>query len=167
MINQLIKKAQRSPFRLWLLNIILWWKIPFNLPHRIKIIKIEEEAITMLLPFRKRNKNHINSMHACALATICEYITGITLAKVIDPEKYRFILQKLEMSYKYQAKKDVIARMEIPSGWIMDEVLVPLRSAESVIKEFKAELFDTDHNLICIGSSNWQIKKWDAVKTKV
>ena len=167
MIGRLLDRAQKSVFQRWLLNKILWRKIPFNHPHRIKIIKIEDDAITMLLPFRRSNKNHINSIHACALATMCEYISGITLARRIDTSKYRFILQELNMTYKYQAKKDVFARFELPVQWINDEVIQPLLSVESIVKELKVEVFDGDKNLICIGKPLWQIKKWDSVKTKV
>ena len=167
MINQLLNNAQRSSYRRWVLNRLLWYKIPFNRPHRIEIIKVESDAITMRLPFRNRNKNHINGMHACALATLCEYISGMSLARVIDAKKYRFILQKLEMTYHYQAKKDVIARLVLTEKWINDEFIVPLQNSGTILKEIKIELFDTEQNLICVGNPVWQIKSWDAVKTKI
>ena len=146
---------------------MLWVKIPFNRPHRIQIINIEPEAVTMRLPYVKRNKNHINGLHACALATLCEYISGISLARVLDAKKYRFILQKLEMNYHYQAKKDVIARLELTEKWINDEFVVPLQSIPAIVMELKIELFDPDNNLICTGKPVWQVKKWESVKTKI
>lgn len=167
MIGPLIDKAQKSAYHRWILNRVLWWKIPFNNPHRIEIIKVEEDAITMLLPYRRSNKNHINGMHACALATLCEYISGISLARVIDVKKYRFILQKLEITYKYQAKKQVTARLSIPERWINDEVIIPLQKTGTIVKELNIELFDNAGNLICIGNPVWQIKTWESVKTKI
>ncbi len=167
MIAKLIDNAQKSVVHRWLLNLLLQRKIPFNNPHHIKIVSVEDDAITMILPFIRSNKNHINSIHACALATLCEYISGITLARTIDTSKYRFILQQLNIVYKYQAKQDVFARFQLPAKWISDEIIIPLQSAGSLVKELNIEVFDGKNNLICIGFPIWQIKTWDAVKTKI
>ena len=167
MINRLIKNAQRSSIHQWLLNKVLHYKIPFNKPHQIEIVKVEAEAITMRLPFIRKNKNHINSMHACALATMSEYISGISLVRSLGTEKYRYILKELRMVYSYQAKEDVFTSFGLSEKWIKDEVITPLLTDDAVNRELKVELFDSQNKLICTGFPVWQIKRWDAVKTKV
>ena len=167
MINRLIKNAQRSSIHRWLLNKVLHHKIPFNKPHQIEIVKVEAEAITMRLPFIRKNKNHINSMHACALATMSEYISGISLVRSLGTEKYRYILKELRMVYSYQAKEDVFTSFGLSEKWIKDEVITPLLTDDAVNRELKVELFDSQNKLICTGFPVWQIKRWDAVKTKV
>ena len=167
MIDRLINNAQRSPIHRWLLNKILQYKIPFNRPHQPEILKVEADVITMRLPFIRKNKNHINSMHACALATMSEYISGISLARCLGTEKYRFILKELKMVYSYQAKEDVFTSFRLPVKWINDEVITPLLTDEAVTRELKVELFDSQNKLICTGFPVWQIKRWETVKTKV
>jgi hypothetical protein len=57
--------------------------IPFNAPHGIRIASVtngpDSTAVEVLLPWRRRNRNHIDTVHACALATAAEFATGLGL----------------------------------------------------------------------------------------
>ena len=57
-LDNYFAKAQHSSFYKWLLNRGLWFKIPFNLPHKIRIVEIGDASLTMQLPFIRANKNH-------------------------------------------------------------------------------------------------------------
>lgn len=165
-LKQLLKRSETSAFYLWLLNNVLWKKIPFNGPHKFKIEKISKNAFTISLPYRTKNLNHIKGIHACALATLCEYISGLTLVSLISEKEYRIILKNISMTYHYQAKKNVEATFSLSPLIIENEILIPLQNTDSVFKEFAVEVYDTDKNHICTGLINWQIKKWSKVKTK-
>ena len=75
-LGTLAKKAETSKFNLWLLNFVLLRKVPFNLPHKPKIISLANNEVTMCVTTRRKNLNHLKGIHACLLATLCEYVSG-------------------------------------------------------------------------------------------
>ena len=38
-------------------------------------------------------------MHACAIATAAEYVSGLTVIEAFDMSKYRLIMSKIEVIY--------------------------------------------------------------------
>jgi len=161
-----LQKARNSAWHLWWLNFGLWRMVPFNAPHRIKIVAIGEETITIRAKNTPKNQNHIKGIHACLLATLCEYASGLSLLARLDPKEYRIILKSIGMTYHYQAKTDVTVTFRLTSEWLENEILQPLRSTEKLFKELPVEAFDIAGNHICTGLVNWQIKSWKDVKTK-
>ena len=122
--------------------------------------------LKILLPYKRKNLNHLRGIHACALATLSEFTAGITLAKMSGTDAFRLLMKDLSMTYHYQAKEDVIAELHFPSSDFQKQVKTPLESQDAVFIEMKVEIFDVKKNHISTGKVNWQIKKWDKVKTK-
>ncbi|GAA4439767.1 hypothetical protein GCM10023091_22460 [Ravibacter arvi] len=163
--HQLLK-ARSSAWNLWLLNFGLWRMVPFNRPHRLRIIAVDAETITIQAKNIRPNRNHIGGIHACLLATACEYVSGLSLLARLDPKQYRIILKSIGMTYHYQAKTDISVRFTVTDEWFEKEVIQPLRSSGKIFKEVSVDAFDTEGNHICTGKINWQIKSWEQVKTK-
>ncbi|PBQ31068.1 DUF4442 domain-containing protein [Sphingobacteriaceae bacterium] len=166
-LNSLIQKAKHSKFYLWLLNRILLRTVPFNKPHNIRVTKIGDNELTMMAGNIKANRNHIRGIHACLLATLCEYVSGLSLLANFSPKEYRIILKNIHMTYHYQAKTAVYVKFKITKEEIQNDILNPLKTTEAVFREFPVEVYDTDNNHICTGLINWQIKAWKNVKMKV
>jgi acyl-coenzyme A thioesterase PaaI-like protein len=166
-LNALVQKAQHSKFYLWVLNFMLLRTVPFNNPHKIKIQTIAEDGITMFAANTKNNRNHIKGIHACLLATLCEYVTGLSLLVHLSPKEYRIILKNISMTYHYQAKSDVHTKFNITKQEIENDILLPLKNQEALFKEFAIEVYDINKNHICTGLINWQIKAWKNVKTQI
>lgn len=162
----LIEKAAKSTFYLRLLNIALWKKIPFNWPHRIRVSEILPDGFVLRMPYRRSNLNHIRGIHACGLATLSEYVAGLTLLRKIGSTQYRIIMQQMHMQYHYQARMDVIARFELTEDWLKEHIIKPLETQDSTLIEMIVEVKDTDKNHVCTGTTTWQVKKWDKVRTK-
>ena len=80
--DKLIKKAQHSRFYRGVLNRMLDRLIPFNKPHGFKVLAISDHEVTTLIPYKKKNFNHIRGLHATALATLSEFTTGLMLLNV-------------------------------------------------------------------------------------
>ncbi len=165
--SKLFQKARKSAFYLWLLNRIMWRIIPFNKPHRFLIEKVEENGLEMKLPYIRKNMNHIKGLHACALATLAEYVTGLTLLTSLEFRKYRIIMKKIEMEYHYQGKTDAHTRFEVSEQWIEERVSRPVAHDGVVEIDCQVEIFDTGNNKLCTGNVCWQIKDWGKVRTKV
>jgi acyl-coenzyme A thioesterase PaaI-like protein len=164
--KQLFDKAKTSQKHLKLLNYGLSRMIPFNKPHGIRIQSIKENEVTTFLPYKRSNFNHIRGMHACALATLSEFTTGLVLLNSLDADQYRIIMQRMEMDYHYQGKMDVIANFKVTEEWLQKNVMVPLDDDDSVLVCCKIKTFDNDGNHISTGNVYWQIKNWGKVKTK-
>ncbi|MBS1764163.1 MAG: DUF4442 domain-containing protein [Bacteroidetes bacterium] len=166
-LQQLINKAGSSGIYLRLLNIMLWQKIPFNAPHRFKITKISPGKIEIKIPFRRSNLNHINSIHACALATASEYASGFCLTTLLPEKEYRLILKSLNTEYFFQGKKDIFIQHEMDKN-SFNEILAGIpEETGAALLHMEVEAFDTDKNHISTSRVEWQIKKWSHVKTKV
>lgn len=161
-----IEAAAGSKWALKKLNFALALGIPFNKPHGIKIYKIEPRAIVTTIPYKRRNFNHIKGVHACGLATVAEFCSGLTLLRFLDAQKYRLIMQKLEVEYHYQAKSDAFARFELSESEVKNNLLIPLELEGKVFHTCEIPVHDKDGNLLCTAHTNWQIKDWSSVKTK-
>lgn len=165
--GKFIERARHSAFYLWLLNLGLQRMIPFNKPHGFQILEIGDHHIKILIPYKRKNFNHIRGLHACALATVSEYATGLLLISKLGFDTYRVIMQRLEMDYHYQGKTDAIASFSISGEWLQENITEPLKLQESVVVKCEVKINDTQGKHLTTGTIYWQIKKWTSVKTKV
>ncbi len=166
-LEKLIERAEKSAFWLWLLNRLLYRMIPFNAPHRIRIREITEHGIGSVIPYRRSNFNHIKGVHACGLATAAEFTSGLVLLRELGVKRYRLIMESIEVKYSYQAKTDAIARFEITPERLAKEVVNPLKTEDAVYIRCEIPVTDTEGNLVCTAWTNWQIKPWDKVRTRI
>ena len=162
-----IENAKTSKFGLWKLNLGLSYLIPFNKPHRIRIKTISDNKVTTVIPYKKKNFNHIKGVHACGMATAAEFASGFLLLTKLGSKKYRLIMKSLHMDYVYQAKSDIVAEFSVSDKWIMENVKKPLEKEDSVLLECEIKLYDNNKKHVATGRTNWQIKDWKKVKTKV
>jgi acyl-coenzyme A thioesterase PaaI-like protein len=161
----LLTKAKTSKFYLWVLNKVLNRMIPFNLPHDFEIIEISDTQIKTKLPFKRKNKNHIGGLHACALATLSEFTTGVMLLTGLNPKKYRLILKTLEVDYLYQGKTDAFANFSTSPEFMQENIFSPLKTQESVILPCEIMIYDQQGKQLTSARVYWQIKEWKKVKT--
>ena len=163
--NALIEKAKTSKFYLKMLNFALGRLIPFNRPHAFRVIEISDNAIKVSLPYKKVNLNHIKGLHACALATVSEFSTGLLLLHELDTSKYRIILKNLQMDYHYQGKMDAVASYSISDQWVHEHISIPLENQDSTVVICEVKVHDIQGNHLTTGHVHWQIKLWQKVKT--
>ncbi|HMJ71266.1 MAG TPA: DUF4442 domain-containing protein [Cyclobacteriaceae bacterium] len=161
-----VQRAKRSPLHLWLLNAFFERMVPFNLPHKFRVTEIGEDHVKTLLPYRRKNLNHVKGLHACALATLTEMTSGFLLAIKLDPKKFRLILRKLEIDYLYQGKMDAICEFHLSSEWLQSNIHNPLTRADSVDIIAEVKIFDIKGNQLTSGKAYWQVKDWAKVRTK-
>jgi len=108
-----------------MINPALRRMIPFNRPHRLTITELTAEQVTVRIPWRKSNLNHLKGIHALALSfSLSEADVKFNILDKLDPE----------------GKTDYLCEIKT---------------------------FDTDNNHISTTTCDWQIKKWDKVRTKV
>jgi hypothetical protein len=163
---KILEKAKHSSFYLKVLNWSLNRMVPFNKPHGFRILTIADFKLSALMPYKRRNFNHIRGLHACGLATISEFTTGFLLLSSLDMKKYRMIMQRLEMDYHYQGKMDAVAEFAISKEWLEEKIIQPLQTQETVVVPCEVKIHDVKGNHLTTGLVYWQFKDWAKVKTK-
>jgi len=163
----LIQKAYRSPAYLFVLNIALNRVIPFNRPHGFRVTELSPHRIKTVIPYKKRNFNHIRGLHACGLATLTEFTTGLLLLSNLGFDRYRIIMQRLEMDYHFQGKMDAFAEFAISPEWVEEQIMRPLQTQPAVVVPCEVKISDSKGNHLTTGKVYWQFKDWNSVKTKV
>jgi len=163
----LLVGARRSKFRLWLLNLLLGRLIPFNRPHGVRIRQLAEDRVETTAPYRRRNLNHLRGVHACCIATVAEFSSGLLFLSRLNPNRYRLIMAGLEVEYHYQARGRIVATTGLSDAELKNRVLKPLANANQVLTTFSTEVHDPDGNLVAMARITWQIKAWHQVQTRI
>lgn len=161
----LLLKARSSPFYLWLLNRLLGRLVPFNRAHGFSIERVEADRIVTYAANRRINHNHIRGIHACAIATIAEFSSGLALLSMLDPARYRLIMARMEIDYLFQARQDILATTVLDNGQVQQQVLEPLQNVEAVNLTQETLVADRQGHTVARAHITWQIKPWAKVNT--
>lgn len=159
-LESLLQGAEGSSFGLKKLNVVLQRVIPFNRPHRVRVVSVSESQVETMLPYRKSNLNHLKGVHACAIATLAEYTSGLYLLRKVGSSGYRLIMKSIHVEYHYQAKTDIFARFGMDDAVYRSTVIVPLERDGLVLEHFKVEVHDAKDNHIATATMEWQLKDW-------
>ena len=138
------------------LTRVFWLWIPFNKPHRFRIGSLAEGAASVEAPARRWNRNHLGTVHACALATIGEFAAGLALLGAFDPTEYRLIMSRLEVDYTRRATGRIVALAAVELGALRDDLSVS-GVARSVVE---SQLQDGEGEVVARVRTHWQVKSW-------
>ena len=165
-LRPLMEKSQSSRSALVIFNRLLRYGIPFNRRHGSRVLNIKPGQVTTLIPYRKCNRNHINGVHACAIATLAEFAAGLVLLESFSPQEYRLIMSTLSAEYHYQAKTDLtaIATIDVATLRLLTQ---RLQYEEKVKQEVVTEVIDRHNNAIATVTTCWQLKRWDQVRVQL
>ena len=148
------------------LNAVFRYILPFNVPHGIRVTSFAENEVRVALPDKRANRNHLNGMHACAIATACEFCSGLAVLAQFDMKNYRLIMNRLEVDYSRRPAKGMCeARAVVPDG-LKEEVLKLMETAEDGAARFTmpSTLYDADGEAVAQAQVHWHVKAWNAVK---
>lgn len=162
-LEKIVAKSYQSKFWLKILNYSLWFKIPFNKPHRLIIKEITKNSITVHVPYIRKNLNHLRGIHACALATASEYTCGFLLISRLSAQKYRLIMRSMHVDYIKQGKADVYVHFKLEEEKI-EELKNKLKGETQCIEILKVEVRDAQENLISVAKLEWQLKEWKTLR---
>ena len=140
--------------------------LPFIAPHGIRIVEMGDALVRVSLPNRRRNKNHLNGMHACAMATACEFASGLAVLERFNMEDYRLIMHRLEMDYhRRPSLGGCESRAAIPPE-LEKQIIKELSSSKDQASRFSmvSELFDAEGELVATAQVHWHVKPWVAVR---
>jgi acyl-coenzyme A thioesterase PaaI-like protein len=149
----------------WRFSRIMQEVIPFNRPHRISVIEISPSGCKVELPYRRRNLNHLGTMHACAMATAGEFVSGLNVIEAFDLSNYRLIMSRLEVEYHRRPEGGCVAESSWSEGAL--EVIKSALNDEGVATfSLESKLLDSGLEHVATTTTYWQVKSWSKVKVK-
>jgi acyl-coenzyme A thioesterase PaaI-like protein len=135
-----------KPFGKWLFSRLVGWSAPYSASISANVLHLEPGLGIITLKDHRKVRNHLQSIHAIALANLAEMVTGLTLMNSL-PDNMRGILTGMQMQYHKKARGLLSAqcRCEIPRMNTENEILVT------------GEIKDADGELVASASASWLI----------
>ncbi|NCN39951.1 DUF4442 domain-containing protein [bacterium] len=99
----------------------------------------------------RKVRNHLNCIHAIALANLGELSTGLAVTSIL-PEGGKIILKNLEIEYIKKAKGPIYAIAE--SGVLPSEL-----GSENIEHKVSSKIFDQNKIHVCSAHAVWVVRK--------
>lgn len=99
--------------------------IPYTGSIKARVEHLEPGHAIVVLPDRRRVRNHLDSIHAIALANMAELSTGLAMISGLPPG-VNAILVGLTVSYEKKARGELRAecKCSVPTGDTRQEVAI-------------------------------------------
>ncbi len=134
--------------------------LPFNRPHRIRIVEVGPEHVGISLPDRRSNRNHLGGMHAGAIATALEFSSGAAVLLEVGMRDYRIIMSRLEVDYLAKPQGHCLAKSKRDTPEVSG--LSGVLEKEGVARvQLGAALYDTRGEHCAQALVHWHLKAWD------
>ena len=108
----LLEKVRGMPFGMRLFSIAVCLKAPYFSSIRPRFVALEPGFAQARAKKRRRITNHLGTVHAIAMANLCEYVGGTLMEVSIAPDM-RWIPRGMNIRYLGKATSDVTATCRI------------------------------------------------------
>ena len=145
-LQRLWLRLQPLPGGTWVFSRILGWAIPYTgtIGADVKILKPGFALIHMR--DRRRVRNHLQSVHALALANLGEVASGLAMLGTLSADT-RGIPTRLSIEYYKKARGRLIAESHCS----------PPTVAEDTDFEVYADIRDADGDVVARTTVNWRL----------
>ncbi len=143
------KSLNKLPLGSKIFSRIVGHLIPYTgsiYPH---VVKIEAGSTEIRLYDTRRVRNHLNSIHAIALANLGEFTGGLAVLTAV-PKGTRFIIRSLKVDYLKKARGTLTARAQVTPLTQVDT-----DQALHVLTEIQNE----GGEIVCTTSAEWLLRK--------
>lgn len=147
--------------RLTMFSRLMQEVVPFNRPHRIRVVDLSADQCKVLLPWRRRNLNHVGTMHACALATAAEYASGLCLLNAMEHQRVRLVMANMNITYPRRAQSACTAVAKLDSQHLAD-ILAQLDKEGRGAFVLKAQVKNADNEVVASAEITWHLKRLSA-----
>lgn len=105
----LLEKFKKYSFGLWLFTRAICFKAPYFSTIRPLFTELKPGVGEARLKKRRAVQNHLGTVHAIAIANLCELVAGTTL-EITIPDTHRWIPKAMKINYISKAKTDLVAQ---------------------------------------------------------
>ena len=122
------RKLSGNALGRWLFSRIVCFKAPYFGTISPVFDLLEPGHARARIRKRRKVQNHIGTVHAIAMANLCEFVAG-TLTEVSIPASMRWIPRGMQINYLAKATTDVHAEARFPDidADTARDVVVPVR----------------------------------------
>ena len=137
-----------------LFNLTLSRSVPYSGSIKADVTHIESGFVKVVLKDRRKIRNHLNSIHAIALANLGELASGLAMITAV-PGGTRSIVTNLEIEYLKKARGRLLAEGRASPPDIVNEPIDSLATAD---------IMDEEGDLVACVTVLWRLSpKVDAV----
>lgn len=143
-------RLSRLPFGRWIFNRLLGRMVPYTgaLGARVEVLEAGRSVVT--LADRRAVRNHLQSIHAVALANLAELTSGTAMLTALPPGT-RGIVTRMEIDFVKKARGSLTGR---------STVKVPRISAPTVLHP-EAEITDAAGDVVARARVTWHVSPVD------
>lgn len=146
LIQRSWNRLNSLPGGVWIFNRLLRWFNPYSGSIHPYVTELRPGYAQVELQDRRRVRNHLNSIHALALANLGELASGLALLSGL-PENTRGIPTKITIEFYKKARGQLVAQ----SHSSVPEV------SETMDYEVSADIQDSDGDVVARTVVNWRL----------
>ena len=104
-LNKFLSERSRATLMIRIFGLM---KIPLIAFVKPSVVAIDEEKIVVKIPFRRRNRNHFNSIYFGALCVGADCTGGLLAMKYIEeqPERIALVFKDFQADFLKRAEDD-------------------------------------------------------------
>nr|BFD33391.1 hypothetical protein GTC16762_30090 [Pigmentibacter ruber] len=123
--------------------------IPYTGSISPLVLSIESGQARVLLKDKRAVRNHLNCIHAIALANVGEFSTGLCLISQL-PETAMAILTKIEIEYLKKARGDLVS-----------EAIYQYQANQQENEDHKitANILNTNNEIVTKVHATWRVRR--------
>lgn len=113
-LAKMVYSLNKAPLfmRSWLMSKAFGSKIPFAGRASLRIQHLDHERCEIKLSNRKKNQNHIGTLHAAAMALAAESATGYLVGMNVPNGKIP-VIKQLSVTFEKRTKGSIIAKAHL------------------------------------------------------
>jgi len=131
-----------------LFSVVLGWLIPYSGTIGARVECLEPGHTLLKLPERRRNRNHLGSIHAAALMNFAELASGLAFVTSLPPNMQAIVVG-FEIKYVKKARGKLSAEVYYTDSILRD------RSECSV----PVEILDQQGELVVRATARWKVRE--------